>query len=70
MEKERVNMLLLSLIQQILDKELSKYRKLSEVDFTSPNSLIRKLFMRIMKSQETNIDTICCIVAHMMNQFL
>ena len=26
--------------------------------------------MRIMKSQETNIDTICCIVAHMMNQFL
>ena len=23
-----------------------------------------------MHYQETNIDTICCIVAHMMNQFL
>ena len=69
-EKERVNLLLISLIQQILATELEQYHYIDHVDFTHENSLVRKLFTRIMKSQETNVDTICCIVAHMMNSFL
>ena len=69
-EKERVNLLLISLIQRILSTELEQYQDLKDVDFTGENSLVRKLFTRIMKSQETNVDTICCIVAHMMNSFL
>ena len=71
-EKERVNLLLISLIQQILATELkhNQWECIDHVDFTRPDSLVRKLFTRIMKSQETNVDTICCIVAHMMNSFL
>jgi len=34
------------------------------------DSIIGKIFYRILKSQEINVDTICSILAHLMNRFI
>lgn len=32
--------------------------------------MIGKIFYRILKSQEKNVDTVCSILAHLMNKFI
>ena len=69
-EIERKNCLLISLIRPVALDEISKCRTIDDVDFDDKNSLVGKLFRRIFKSQETNIDSLCCIVADMINKFM
>ena len=43
---------------------------IGEVNFLDDDSLTGKLFYRIFKSQEKNVDTVCCMLAHLMNKFI
>ena len=61
---------MISFIKQIINHELGKFKDLKKVDFHRDDSLIGKLFYRVFKSQEKNMDTICCILAELMNQFI
>ena len=69
-EQERVNLLLISFIKNIIHSEISKAKSLNDIDFLAEDSLIGRLFYRILKSQEKNVDTICSILAHLMNRFI
>ena len=68
-EQERVNLLLISFIKQVIPQELEGMR-LRDIDFTKKDSLIGKLFHRIFKSQERNMDTVCSILAHLLDKFI
>lgn len=69
-EQERVNLNLISFIKKTIKLELQDVQSLKDVDFLKESSLIGKLFYRILKSQERNMDTICCMLAHLMNKFI
>jgi len=49
-EQERINLLLISFIKQIVESELSGYKTLEKVDFNKEDSLIGILFYRILES--------------------
>lgn len=63
-------MLLISFIKNIIKQEISDATTLDKIDFLADDSLIGRLFYRILKSQEKNVDTICSILAHLMNKFI
>lgn len=68
-EAERVNYLIISIVQMILDKEF-KGKNIDDINLVGPDChLIGRLFKYVFKSQPTNIDTICCIVCQLVNQF-
>ena len=69
-EQERVNLLLISFIKHMIKTELKDVISLEKVDFLAEDSLIGVLFFRIFKSQQKNVDTICSILAHLMNKFI
>lgn len=69
-EVERVNFLLLSVIKEIIPNEFKKFKSLDEVDLLSDQCLIGKLFKYIFKSQNTNVDSISCFVAHILNSMM
>ena len=66
----RNNYLLISIFDLILPKELPP--TLDEVDLFSDESkmISSYIFKRIFKSQQTNIDTICCIACHIINHII
>jgi hypothetical protein len=67
-ETERVNYLIISIVQMILEMEF-KGKNIDDIDLVGPDChLIGRLFKYVFKSQPTNIDTICCIVCHLVNQ--
>ena len=49
-EQERVNMLLISFIKNIIKQEISEATTLDKIDFLADDSLIGRLFYRILKS--------------------
>ncbi len=55
----------MAFIKCIAEAELKNYATLEEVNFESSDSVIGKIFRYIMKSQKDNMDTLCCIAAHM-----
>mmetsp|Transcript_11876 Transcript_11876/g.14122 ORF Transcript_11876/g.14122 Transcript_11876/m.14122 type:complete len:90 (+) Transcript_11876:175-444(+) len=69
-EQERVNLNLVSFLKHVIVDEIRGKKTVKQVDFTSDDSLIGKLFYRILKSQERNVDTVCSMLAHMMNKFI
>lgn len=83
--QQRLNYLLISVFEQVLPYELeqclrqNKQRLLEEHDgddelpylFGPDCKLISiYIFRRIFKSQQTNIDTICCFVCHIINHIM
>ena len=69
-EQERVNFLVISFVQKIVAEELKNVASIEKVDFLSNESLVGRLFYRVFKSQEKNVDTVCSILAHLMNKFI
>ena len=69
-EQERINLLLISFIKTVVKKELANVQSLDKVDFLREDSVIGVLFYRILKSQEKNVDTVCSVLAHLMNGFI
>ena len=69
-EQERVNLNLISFLSHVIQKEIGSKKAVKQVDFLSDDSIIGKLFYRILKSQERNVDTVCSMLAHMMNKFI
>ena len=68
-EQERSNLLLISFIKQVVANEL-KDQRLQNVDFTKEGNLIGELFYHVFKSQERNMDTVCSMLAHLMDKFV
>ena len=54
----------MAVCEGILDLELKNYTQLEDVNFLSKDSVVGKIFKLIMKSQETNIDTLCSLACH------
>lgn len=69
-EQERVNFLVISFVQKIVAEELKNVASIEKVDFLSNESVVGRLFYRVFKSQEKNVDTVCSILAHLMNKFI
>ena len=65
-----MNLLLISFIKHTIKGELAEFRSLDQVDFLDNDSMIGRLFYRIFKSQQKNVDTVCSILAHLMNKFI
>lgn len=53
----------------MLDYELEKLVYIDKVDFMNKECKMISvyIFRRIFKSQKTNMDTVCCIIGHMIN---
>ena len=49
-EKERVNFILINLLKGIIKKEMTRYNTIKEVDFSAYDSIIGKIFYRVMRS--------------------
>lgn len=62
-------MLLISFIRETIRDELEQFSSIDKVDFKE-DSMIGTLFYRVLKSQQRNVDTICSMLAHLMNNFI
>mmetsp|Transcript_28275 Transcript_28275/g.42809 ORF Transcript_28275/g.42809 Transcript_28275/m.42809 type:complete len:119 (+) Transcript_28275:1275-1631(+) len=68
--KNRMNYLLISVFKAMLRHELNG--PLENLDLYSKDSklICGYIFRRIFKSQQTNVDTIVCIVGHIINMIV
>ena len=49
-EKERVNFILINLLKGCIKKDFEKYEKIEQVKFTAPESLVGRIFYKVMCS--------------------
>ena len=67
---ERSVYLMLSTAKGVLIRELEQHEFIEDVNFSSEQSAFGNLFRLILKSQETNMDSLCSFAGHVINKLI